>query len=73
MAPINDRSTETQKETARLFTESAVTAGEKQVLYRALNRARKKNFAAVRTTRLVLLAAVFGILAAVCAIQLFPM
>ncbi|MFZ0241874.1 MAG: hypothetical protein WAL90_09530 [Desulfobacterales bacterium] len=73
MAPINDRSNETLNETARLFTESAVTSGEKQVLYASFNRSQKKNFPTIRSARLVLLAAAFGLLAAVCAIQFFPM
>lgn len=73
MAPIKNRPNENQKKNTPLLTVSAVTAGEKQVLYSAFNHGRKKNPATFRTARLVLLAAAFGFLAAVCAIRLFPM
>ncbi|MFZ0614084.1 MAG: hypothetical protein WAM73_17720 [Desulfobacterales bacterium] len=73
MAPIKTRPNENQKETAPLLTVSAVTSGEKQVLYSAFTHGKKKNPATLRTARLVLLAAAFGFLAAVCAIRLFPM
>lgn len=73
MAPIKNRPNENQKKNAPLLAVSAVTSGEKQVLYSAFNHGRKKSPATLRTARLVLLAAAFGFLAAVCAIRLFPL
>jgi hypothetical protein len=70
---IKDHINENQKKADTLPIKSAVTSDEKQLLYAAFGRHKKKNLVNNRTARLILIAAVFGFLAAVCAIRLFPM
>lgn len=52
---------------------SEVTAEEKQLLYKSLKPRRSRRTIDSRFTVLILVAAVFGLLAAVFAIRLFPM
>ena len=73
MTFIKDRINENQKKADTLPIKSAVTSEEKQLLYTAFERHKKKTFVNNRTARLLLIAAAFGFLAAVCAIRLFPM
>ena len=73
MALIKDHINENQKKADTLPIESAVTSDEKQLLYTAFKRHKKKNLVNNRTARLILIAAAFGFLAAVFAIRLFPM
>ena len=73
MALIKDHINENKKKADTLPIKSAVTSDEKQLLYTAFERHKKKNFVKTRTARLILIAAAFGFLAAVCAIRLFPM
>jgi hypothetical protein len=73
MAFIKDRINDNQKKAETLPIKSAVTSEEKQLLYTAFERHKKKTLVNKRTARLLLIAAVFGFLAAVCAIRLFPM
>ena len=73
MAFIKDRINDNQKKAETLPIKSAVTSEEKQLLYTAFERHKKKTLVNNRTARLLLIAAAFGFLAAVCAIRLFPM
>ena len=73
MAFIKDRINDNQKKAETLPIKSAVTSEEKQLLYTAFERHKKKNLVNNRTARLLLIAVAFGFLAAVCAIRLFPM
>jgi hypothetical protein len=73
MAFIKDRINDNQKKSETLPIKSAVTSKEKQRLYTAFERHKKKTLVNDRTARLLLIAAAFGFLAAVCAIRLFPM
>jgi hypothetical protein len=73
MAFIKDRINENQNKADKLPIKSAVTSDEKQLLYTAFKRHKKKNLVNNRTARLILIAAAFGFLAAVFAIRLFPM
>jgi hypothetical protein len=73
MAFIKDRINENQNKADTLPIKSAVTSDEKQLLYTAFKRHKKKNLVNNRTARLILIAAAFGFLAAVFAIRLFPM
>ncbi|MEN8689012.1 MAG: hypothetical protein AB1Z18_02470 [Desulfobacterales bacterium] len=73
MAFIKDRINEHQNKADTLPIKSAVTSDEKQLLYTAFKRHKKKNLVNNRTARLILIAAAFGFLAAVFAIRLFPM
>jgi hypothetical protein len=73
MALIKDHINENQKKADTLPIKSAVTSDEKQLLYTAFKRHKKKNLVNNRTARLILIAAAFGFLAAVFAIRLFPM
>ena len=73
MALIKDHINENQHKADTLPIKSAVTSDEKQLLYTAFERHKKKNLVNNRTARLILIAAAFGFLAAVCAIRLFPM
>ena len=73
MAFIKDRINENQKKADTLPIKSAVTSDEKQLLYTAFERHKNKTLVNNRTARLILIAAAFGFLAAVCAIRLFPM
>ena len=72
MAFIKDRINENQNKADTLPIKSAVTSDEKQLLYTAFKRHKKKNLVNNRTARLILIAAAFGFLAAVFAIRLFP-
>jgi hypothetical protein len=73
MAFIKDRINENHKKANALPVKSEVTSDEKQLLYTAFKRHKKKNLVNNRTARLILIAAAFGFLAAVFAIRLFPM
>ena len=73
MAFIKDRINENQNKADTLPIKSAVTSDEKQLLYSAFERHKRKNLVNNRTARLILIAAAFGFLAAVFAIRLFPM
>ena len=73
MAFIKDHVNENQHETDTLPIKSAVTSDEKQLLYTTLERHKRGKLVNNRTARLILIAAAFGFLAAVCAIRLFPM
>ena len=73
MTFIEDHIEENQNKADTLLIKSAVTSDEKQLLYTAFGRHKKKNLVNNRTARLILIAAAFGFLAAVCAIRLFPM
>ena len=73
MAFIEDHIEENQNKADTLPIKSAVTSDEKQLLYTAFERHKRKNLVNNRITRLILIAAAFGFLAAVCAIRLFPM
>ena len=73
MAFIKDRINENQNKADKLPIKSAVTSDEKQLLYTAFKRHKKKNLVNNRTARLILIAAAVGFLAAVFAIRLFPM
>jgi hypothetical protein len=72
MTFIEDHIEKNQDKADTLPIKSAVTSDEKQLLYTAFER-HKKNLVNKRTARLILIAAAFGFLAAVCAIRLFPM
>ena len=52
---------------------SEVTAEEKQLLYKSVKPRRSRRTIDSRFTALILVAAIFGLLAAVFAIRLFPM
>ena len=73
MAFIKDHINENQQRADTLPIKSAVTSDEKQQLYAAFEGHKKKNLVNNRTARLILIAAAFGFLAAVCTIRLFPM
>ena len=73
MAFTKDHEEENPKGTDTLSIRSAVTSDEKQLLFSAFERKKKPKLVTGRTTRLLLIAAAFGFLAAVCAIRLFPM
>jgi len=73
MTFIEDHIEKNQDKADTLPIKSAVTSDEKQLLYTAFERHKRKNFVNKRITRLILIAAAFGFLAAVCAIRLFPM
>ena len=73
MTFIEDQKEKNQNKADTLPIESAVTSDEKQLLYTVFERHKRKNLVNKRITRLILIAAAFGFLAAVCAIQLFPM
>jgi len=73
MTFIEDQKEKNQNKADSLPIKSAVTSDEKQLLYTAFGRHKKKNLVNNRTARLILIAAAFGFLAAVCAIRLFPM
>jgi len=73
MTFIEDHIEENQHKADTLPIKSAVTSDEKQLLYTAFARHKRKNLVNNRTARLILIAAAFGFLAAVCAIRLFPM
>jgi hypothetical protein len=73
MTFIEDHIEENQNKVDTLPIKSAVTPDEKQLLYAAFDRHKRKNLVNNRITRLILIAAAFGFLAAVCAIRLFPM
>ena len=73
MTFIEDHVEKNQNKADTLPIKSAVTSDEKQLLYSAFDRCRRKNIANNRAARLILIAAAFGFLAAVCAIRLFPM
>ncbi|MFO7687236.1 MAG: hypothetical protein R6V60_14225 [Desulfobacterales bacterium] len=73
MAFIKDHIDENQKKAETFPTNPAVTPDEKRVLYTTFKRIKKKHLINNRTTRLILIAAAFGFLAAVFAIRLFPM
>ena len=73
MASIKDHIDENQHKADTLPIKSAVTSDEKQLLYTTFEHHKKKNLVNNRTARLILIAAAFGFLAAVCAIRLFPM
>jgi hypothetical protein len=73
MAFVKDHIKEGQNKADTLPIKSAVTLDEKQLLYTAFERHKKKNLVNNRTARLILIATAFGFLAAVCAIRLFPM
>lgn len=73
MTFIEDHREENPNKADTLIIKSAVTSDEKQLLYAAFDRHKKKHRVNNRITRLILIAAAFGFLAAVCAIRLFPM
>lgn len=73
MAFFKDHIDENQKNAETFPIDLAVRPDEKQVLYTAFKRLKKKHLINNRTTRLILIAAAFGFLAAVFAIRLFPM
>jgi hypothetical protein len=73
MSFIEDHREKNQNKADSLPIKSAVTSDEKQLLYSAFGRYKKKNLVNKRAARLILIAAAFGFLAAVCAIRLFPM
>jgi hypothetical protein len=73
MAFIKDQIDENQHKADTLPIKTAVTSDEKQLLYTAFERHKKKNLVNNRTARLILIAVAFGFLAAVCTIRLFPM
>ncbi len=73
MTFIEDHIEKNQNKADTLPIKSAVTSDEKQLLYTAFERHKRKNLVNKRIIRLILIAAAFGFLAAVCAIRLFPM
>jgi hypothetical protein len=73
MALLTDHIEEDQNKVDTIFIKSAVTSDEKQLLYTTLERHKRRKLVKNRTARLILIAAAFGFLAAVCAIRLFPM
>jgi hypothetical protein len=70
---IEDHIEKKHNKSDTLLVTSAVSSDEKQLLYTAFERHKKKSLVNKRTARLILIAAAFGFLAAVCAIRLFPM
>jgi hypothetical protein len=73
MALLSDHIEEDQNKVDTISIKSAVTSDEKQLLYTTLERHKRGKLVNNRTARLILIAAAFGFLAAVCAIRLFPM
>jgi hypothetical protein len=73
MTFIEDQIEKNHNKSDTLFITPAVSSDEKQLLYTAFERHKKKSLVNKRTASLILIAAAFGFLAAVCAIRLFPM
>lgn len=73
MALSGDQIKKDPKLSAASSPGSAVSAEEKQLLYQNLKTLRPKRYIGNRTAIFILIVAVFGFLAAVLAIRLFPM